>query len=133
MNQTLMTTKRLDNGNVLVTVPITWQFIGNGKVIKGSDAPEKGSNREAILQGIARGRRWQQLLDDGSIKSNLELAQRLGKDESYVARLIRLATVSPAIVRAVINDQLNPMLTLTKLTKSLPETWEEQEKMFLGK
>ena len=122
MNQTLMTTKRLDNGNVLVTVPITWQFIGNGKVIKGSDAPEKGSNREAILQGIARGRRWQQLLDDGSIKSNLELAQRLGKDESYVARLIRLATVSPAIVRAVINDQLNPMLTLTKLTKSLPET-----------
>jgi hypothetical protein len=133
MNQTLMTTKRLDNGNVLVTVPITWQFIGNGKVIKGSDAPEKGSNREAILQGIARGRRWQQFLDDGSIKSNLELAQRLGKDESYVARLIRLATVSPAIVRAVINDQLNPMLTLTKLTKSLPETWEEQEKMFLGK
>ena len=133
MNQTLMTTKRLDNGNVLVTVPITWQFIGNGKVIKGSDAPEKGSNREAILQGIARGRRWQQLLDDGSIKSNLELAQRLGKDESYVARLIRLATVSPAIVRAVINDQLNPMLTLTKLTKSLPEAWEEQEKMFLGK
>ena len=122
MNQTLMTTKRLDNGNVLVTVPITWQFIGNGKVIKGSDAPEKGSNREAILQGIARGRRWQQLLDDGSIKSNLELAQRLGKDESYVARLIRLATVSPTIVRAVINDQLNPMLTLTKLTKSLPET-----------
>ena len=133
MNQTLMTTKRLDNGNVLVTVPITWQFIGNGKVIKGSDAPEKGSNREAILQGIACGRRWQQLLDDGSIKSNLELAQRLGKDESYVARLIRLATVSPAIVRAVINVQLNPMLTLTKLTKSLPETWEEQEKMFLGK
>ena len=63
----------------------------------------------------------------------VELAQRLGKDESYVARLIRLATVSPAIVRAVINDQLNPMLTLTKLTKSLPETWEEQEKMFLGK
>lgn len=133
MNQTLMTTERLDNGNVLVAVPITWQFIGNSKVIKGSDAPEKGSNREAILQGIACGRRWQQLLDDGSIKSNLELAQRLGKDESYVARLIRLATVSPAIVRAVINDQLNPMLTLTKLTKSLPETWEEQEKMFLGK
>lgn len=63
----------------------------------------------------------------------VELAQRLGKDESYVARLIRLATVSPTIVRAVINDQLNPMLTLTKLTKSLPETWEEQEKMFLGK
>ena len=63
----------------------------------------------------------------------VELAQRLGKDESYVVRLIRLATVSPAIVRAVINDQLNPMLTLTKLTKSLPETWEEQEKMFLGK
>lgn len=52
----------------------------------------------------------------------VELAQRLGKDESYVARLIRLATVSPTIVRAVINDQLNPMLTLTKLTKSLPET-----------
>ena len=50
-----------------------------------------------------------------------------------MARLIWLATVSPAIVRAVINDQLNPMLTLTKLTKSLPETWEEQEKMFLEK
>lgn len=29
----------------------------------------------------------------------VELAQRLGKDESYVARLIRLATVSPTIVR----------------------------------
>ena len=44
-----MTTKRQDNGNRLVMIPITWQFIGNAKVIKDSDAPEKGSNREAML------------------------------------------------------------------------------------
>ena len=54
-------------------------------------------------------------------------------DVSYVARILRLATLSPTIVRAVIAGELSPMLTLTKLCKMVQGTWEEQEKMILGK
>ncbi len=61
------------------------------------------------------------------------LAERIGRDVSYVARILRLATLSPTIVRAVIAGELSPMLTLTKLCKMVQGTWEEQEKMILGK
>lgn len=125
-------TERLENGNLLVSIPITIQFTSNGKTVQGSGAPADDSMREAILQALARGRRWQQLLDDGTVGSVREIAQRVGRDESYVARLIRMTALSPRIIREVIAGRLTPQLSISKFTKlDLPEEWEEQEKLFL--
>ncbi len=127
-----ISTERLENGNLLVSIPIALQFTANGKAIAGT-ANDDASPREAILRAIARGRRWQQLIDEGTVASAGEIAKRIGRDTSYVSRLIRLATLSPAIIREVVADRLTPKLTLTKLSQQdLPDEWDQQERIFLG-
>ena len=125
-------TERLENGNLLVSIPITLQFTSNGKTVHTRGATTDNVMREAILLALARGRRWQQYLDDGTVRSVREIAERVGRDESYVARLIRMATLSPRIIREVVAGRLTQQLSISKLTKQdIPEEWEEQEKIFL--
>ena len=54
---------------------------------------------ETLLTAIARGRRWQAHIDDGSVATVKEIAERIGCNESYVARVMRLSLMSPAIIR----------------------------------
>lgn len=125
-------TERLGNGNLLVSIPITLQFTSNGKTLHSRGATTGDAMREAILLAFARGRRWQQYLDDGTVRNVREIAERVGRDESYVARLIRMATLSPRIINEVVAGRLTPQLSLSKLTKQdIPEEWVEQEKIFL--
>ena len=125
-------TERLENGNLLVSIPITLQFTSNGKTVHTRGATTDNVMREAILLALARGRRWQQYLDDGTVRSVREIAERVGRDESYVARLIRTATLSPRIINEVAAGRLTPQLSLSKFTKQdIPDEWEEHEKIFL--
>jgi hypothetical protein len=58
----------LENGNLLVTIPMDLKDRGNGKTIAfdGEDADEAG--RTAFLLAVARGRAWQRLVDDGRVR-----------------------------------------------------------------
>lgn len=90
-------TERLGNGILLVTVPVTfkWRNTGNGPVIINPDSSIVDLRRETILTAVARGRRWVQLLDDGSVESIRAIAAKIGREPNYVARLIRLSMLAP--------------------------------------
>jgi len=76
--------------------------------------------RESLLAAIARGRRWQACIDDGTVATTKEIAERIGCNESYVARLMRLALISPSIIRKIIIGDYPPGLTINRARKSLP-------------
>jgi hypothetical protein len=52
-------------------------------------------------------------------------------DRSYVARTIKLTSLSPRVVHAVIAGDIPDSLSLDRLRGSIPELWSEQEKEFL--
>lgn len=56
------------------------------------------------------------------------LARKLGLDSSYVARILKLTTLAPDIIEAIINGDEPSGLSLAKLVKTFPENWEEQRK-----
>ncbi len=60
-----------------------------------------------------------------------EIAERIGCNESYVARLMRLSLISPSIIRKIIAGDYPPGLTINRARKSLPLLWAEQEKILL--
>ena len=87
--------------------------------------------RETLLTAIARGKRWQARIDDGTIATVKEVAERIGCNESYVARIMRLSLMSPAIIRKIIAGYYPPGLTINRARKSLPLIWTKQEKILL--
>ena len=74
--------KVLENGNVLVTVPITLRFrSGRKRVI----FPENDSVTVApLVMNIARAFRWQKLIDSGVYRNAGELAKAIGKDHAFL-------------------------------------------------
>ena len=127
-------TERLGNGNLLVTVPVTfkWRNTGNGRVIINPDSSIVDLRRETILAAVARGRRWVQLLDDGSVECIRAIAARIGREPSYVARLIRLSMLAPSIIESVIRGEYPASLSVNSTRKAIPDLWKDQVTELMG-
>lgn len=98
-----VTTRILENGNLEITIPIALRSLRGRKRVIAPD--EETSGQDVIPTALARGQRWQKLIDEGHFANIKELARFIGKDPSQIARAIRLTRLSPAIVhRIVIND-----------------------------
>jgi hypothetical protein len=86
--------------------------------------------QSAVLQALGRAFSWADILESGQIKSISELARTLDVDGSYVARILKLTTLAPDIVEALINGEEPNGLSLAKLTQTFPEDWAEQRRQF---
>ena len=115
--------KVLDNGNVLVTVPISLRFrAGRKRLIFQENDP--------LAMNLARAYRWQALIDSGTYSNTVELADAIGKDPAYVSRLIRLTLLAPEIVHAILVGTLQKSVSMETLRKELPIRWSDQKKLF---
>ena len=58
------------------------------------------------------------------------VAAELGVDRSFAARTIQLANLAPDIVKLIWEGRQPASLTLNKLREGIPESWEEQRRVF---
>lgn len=66
-------------------------------------------------------RAWQRLVDEGHLSGIHELAQAIGHDHSYVSRIMRLATLSPRFVEAIVDGAEMPTtLSVARARKAFP-------------
>ena len=114
----------LENGNVLVSIPITLRDSAGRKQIITDQKKFKAEN-DPIVLNIARGFYWQEMIDSGKITNIRELAKIMNVNESYVGRTIRLTMLSPEIIHRAIRGTLPEDISLAKLYK-LPDRWDEQ-------
>ena len=118
----------LDNGNVLVKIPISFRFRSGRKRMF---FPENDSSKiDPLVMNLARAFRWQALIDSGTYSNAIELARAVGKDTAYVARTVRLTLLVLEIIHAILHGTLKKSISMDTLRKSWPETWEEQKKYF---
>ena len=120
--------KVLDNGNVLVTVPITLRFRSGRKRVffSANDAIEV----DPLVMNIARAFRWQKLIDSGVYRNAGELAKAIGKDHAFVARTTRLTLLAPEIIHAILSGLLQRNIPIENFRKEMPNRWEDQKKLF---
>jgi hypothetical protein len=112
---------------ITVHIPLKFAMRGGRKTIIGSvpqTAPQMRFD-DSILRAIARAHRWRQLIEDGTYATITELAQDKDVNQSYACRLLRLTLLAPSIVEAIL-DRRGTHLTLDKLMKPLPESWDDQ-------
>jgi hypothetical protein len=92
-----------------------------------SAVPAKPPTPLAIA--LARGFRWQEMIETGAAKSNSDLARKLRLDQSYIARTIRLASLAPDIIEAILDGQEPDGLSLWGLRRDVPLLWKEQRRL----
>ena len=80
-----------------------------------------------LVKALARAYRWQGLLESGAYGSIAELAAAERINASYLARMLRLTLLSPAIVEAHLDGRHGPeRITLDRLMRPFPVAWAEQ-------
>lgn len=110
------------SGRKLVTLP-------NGETAK---ARPWDTAATPLQLALARGHRWLVMLESGEAKSLKEIAAREGIDNSYVSRMVNLATLAPDIVAAILDDTLPNHVTLLDLVVDPPALWYEQRHRLHG-
>jgi hypothetical protein len=119
------------DGSLTVTVPIRIKRRGLRKVVTlpdgGSLASRPWDSSPTPLQlALARGYRWLAMLESGEASSMKEIARRERVDDSYVSRMVKLTTLAPDLVAAILDESLPPEVTLFELAAGTSLMWEEQ-------
>lgn len=126
-------TVRRDGLTVVVHIPM--RFVRrNGRMIvltEGEGATEADPQRTAnntLLEAIAKAHLWQDQIEAGEYASMEDLARELGVNRSYVGRMLRLTSLAPDIVAAIVEGNEPQGISLEKLRKEMPVRWEEQRR-----
>ncbi len=83
-----------------------------------------------MVVALAQAFKWQKIMESGQVDSIKELARQNHVNPSYISRMLRLATLAPDIVEAILAGEEPEGLSLEKLWKNLPARWDEQRKMY---
>jgi hypothetical protein len=128
-------TLEVEGNSLVINVPMKFKRRGGRKEIivpeglTHSEGPRMDA-QESLLTALAKAHLWRDLLDSGKVLSISELAQRLGLDQSYIARTLRLSYLAPDIIEDIVRGKEPSGLSLAKLHKGIPLLWEEQRKRF---
>ncbi|MFN8697179.1 MAG: hypothetical protein ACK5XE_12795 [Burkholderiales bacterium] len=133
----------LDGGGIRITTFVPFHFKKRG-IKKVIVAPEGVSQPIAVtdtpvltpeqdrplLKALGRGIYWQQLIDNGTVASGTEIAEREGIHRSTINDLLRLALLAPDIVQATYEGRLPRAVSLEAILRAkVPLDWNEQRRL----
>lgn len=120
---------------ISIEIPMTFKKRGGRKVIVLPDGshghPSPAATIDnAMVKAIARAFRWQKLLENGTYSCLDEIAKAERIDSSFISRIIRLTSLAPDIVDAILAGKQPAYLTMKILMGPLPVEWERQRSLF---
>jgi hypothetical protein len=116
---------------VTVRVPMTFRKRGGRKLVLAPDGaawspPPRATIDSTLVKALARGFRWQRMLEIGAVATVTGIAARERINPSYVSRVLRLTLLAPEIVETILDGRQTPEMTLPGLMKPFPVEWEGQ-------
>ncbi len=84
----------------------------------------------AVVQALARAFSWLDAIESGAVSSVADLAKALDMDNSYVVRILKLTTLAPDIIEAILNGEEPSGLSLARLVRTFPLDWKRQRVLF---
>lgn len=121
-----------DRKTLTVHVPMQFRRIGGRKqIITPSGEPPWAPGcpqvNSVLIKALARAHCWGKQLDSGEHASIADLAKAVGKEVTYVRRILRLTLLSPAVVEMILNGRQPAGLTFEMLTRPPPPRWDAQQ------
>jgi hypothetical protein len=120
---------QLDLEFLRIEEPVTLRKRTNGT--KLTWVGYKGEPNHALIRAIVTAQAWVEEIKAGQSVSDIMQAHNI--PEGMIWKRIRLAFLSPKILRAIVDGKTNRDLTIKMLTlHDLPLDWSEQETLFLS-
>jgi hypothetical protein len=120
---------KLDLELLRIEEPVTLRKRTNGT--KLTWVGYKGEPNHALIRAIVTAQAWVEQIKAGQSVSDIMQAQNI--PEGMIWKRIRLAFLSPKILRAILDGTSNRDLTIKLLTRhDLPLDWSEQQALFLS-
>ena len=125
-----------ETGNLRIHIPMHIRRMRGRKMIFAPQAldgevPDSSSEVQgAVVQALARAFSWSEAIESGAVSSVSDLAKDLDMDNSYVARILKLTTLAPDIIEAILNGEEPSGLSLARLIRTFPLGWEQQRVLF---
>ena len=117
-----------DRGEIIrIFVPMELRKRSGRKVIIEPDTPHDDNEPSPLVVALARAYVWQQAIDRGDFPNAQELAKHFRVDASLVRRILRLGSISPRIVEAVLDGKEPDVSLQALLGMDVPVGWGEQE------
>lgn len=115
-----------------VTVHVPFRLVKRGgrkemQLPDGASSQRKTDN--TMVKALARAFRWKRMLESREFTSISELAEKEDIAFTYMARLLRLALLSPKIVESILSENHSPAVTLAKLMNPFPLDWDQQHSL----
>ena len=124
------------NALVSTEVPMRFRRRGGQAIIVLPDGARAVARKEAkvdntMVKLLARGFRWQRLLESGAYATIEDLAAADKINASYVSRILRLAFLAPDIVEVILDGKHPASLTAKRMMELFPTDWAEQRRHLL--
>ena len=123
-------------GNLRIHIPMRIRRMRGRKMIFAPQAldgevPDSPSDVQgAVVQALGRALSWSDAIENGEFGSVTELARHLDMNNSYVVRILKLTTLAPDIIEAILNGEEPSGLSLARLIRTFPMDWERQRVLF---
>lgn len=109
--------------------PFHWQLNSAGQtlILNGDDSVKMNKHSEiALRKAVIRALEWNQGLLDGSIESLKQIENSEQLNASYVRRTLRLAFLSPKLLKEIITDTAIIEFSLEDSRDTIPYCWKSQ-------
>ena len=116
----------------VLTVPCKLRRYAGQMKLHSADEQADGP-RLPIQTALIQAHQGMEQIISGKATTMRQIVQALNMDRSFVARTLQLGNLAPDIVKAIWENRQPVSLTLDKLRRGIPDSWEEQRKLFLGK
>ena len=83
-----------------------------------------------LVKALARGFRYQRLLDEGRYASITEMAEAERIERGYLGSLLRLTLLAPDLVTNALDGRHMPSVALAALLEPFPLCWRGQSELF---
>ncbi len=103
--------------NIVLTAPLTTRRRGRQLKLVIGDGLEQPNVDHSLVTAVSRAHCWAQLLVTGEVASLTDIAKREGVALTYVAQLVPLGFLSPAIVEAILAGRQPMPLTADRLIR----------------
>ncbi len=96
--------------------------------VRSSGLPRSTAKKTASNSiALALAHFWYELVELGAYESTTQLADVLDVNRSHVSRIMRLTSLAPHLVEALVQDDGSLETSLTQLLKLPPQPWHAQK------
>jgi len=127
---------RRENGAVVVHIPMRFRRRNGRQMILTEGQPSGACESDAnhtLIDALAKAHRWQEQLESGEYTSIEDLARAVGVDRTYAGRILRLTSLAPDIIEAILRGDEPEGISLARLHNDLPICWRKQRERWCGK